>query len=205
MRSCVRVQQGLDEPKYGRRNNPQAETNIAKLLEHWRNAKLPVFHVRHFSTEANSPLRPELPGAAIKEFALPAAGEKLFTKNVNSAFIGTELESELRSRGIKQIVLCGLTTDHCVSTSARMGANLGFEVILVSDATATFERTGPDGKHWTADEIHSCELASLHGEFATVMDTAAVVSGSDMIPTLARKPGAMPVTTKVVRDLLESE
>jgi nicotinamidase-related amidase len=174
----IDVQKGLDEPRFGKRNNPRAETNMAKLLQHWRNAKLPVFHVRHFSTEEHSPLRPELPGAAIKEFALPEAGEKLFSKNVNSAFIGTELEAELRARGIKQIVLCGLTTDHCVSTSARMGANLGFEVILVSDATATFERTGPDGKHWTADEMHSCELASLHGEFATVLDTAGALAAA---------------------------
>jgi nicotinamidase-related amidase len=171
----IDVQKGFDQGGFGQRNNPQAEKNIGKLLDHWRKTNSPVFHVQHLSTEPNSPLRPELPGAAIKEFALPEAGEPLFTKNVNSAFIGTALESELRKRGINQLVLCGLTTDHCVSTTARMGGNLGFDVIVVSDATATYERTGPDGRHWTADDMHSAQLASLHGEFARVVDTASAV------------------------------
>lgn len=164
----IDVQKGLDDTSYGQRNNPDAEANIARLLAVWRTAGLPVFHVKHCSVEAGSPLRPDSPGNAYKQEALPQPGEPEFSKTVNSAFIGTTLEAYLRERGIDSLVIVGLTTDHCVSTSVRMAGNLGFDVTLVADATATFERTAPDGTHYGAEVMHGVNLASLHGEFCAV-------------------------------------
>ncbi|TVQ11097.1 MAG: cysteine hydrolase [Leptolyngbya sp. DLM2.Bin27] len=171
----IDVQQGLDEPVWGQRNNPAAETNIARLLAAWRDRTLPVIHVRHCSVEPASPLRPELPGNAYKAEAQPLPGEIEFTKTVNSAFIGTGLEDHLRSHQITALVVVGLTTDHCVSTSVRMAANLGFEVTLVADATATFERQGHDGSHYSAETMHNINLASLSGEFCAVRSTHQVL------------------------------
>ena len=107
--------------------------------------------------------------------ALPLPGEPVIQKNVNSAFIGTDLEARLRASGADTVVLSGLTTDHCVSTTARMAANLGFATYVVSDATATFERTSPDGRHYTAEEMHDSAITSLNGEFATIVDTVDVL------------------------------
>ena len=154
------------------RNNPAAEQQAARLLAAWREAGRPVIHVRHLSTEPESLLRPELPGSAIKEeVRARSTGEPVVEKQVNSAFIGTGLEERLREQGIERVVIAGLTSDHCVSATARMAGDLGFDVYVVADATATFARTGPDGEHLPAEQVHAVSLATLEGEFATVVRT----------------------------------
>jgi nicotinamidase-related amidase len=172
----IDVQVGFDDPRWGRRNNPQAEANVAALLAAWRETGRPVYHVRHNSVLPGSPLRPGQAGNTIKPEAAPQGSEPVIGKTVNSAFIGTDLEARLRAAGIDSVVIAGLTTDHCVSTTARMAGNLGFETVLVGDATATFDRTGPDGTLYPAETIHEVELASLHGEFATVASAADVLA-----------------------------
>ncbi len=172
----IDVQEGLDDPWYGVRNNPHAEQRIAEILAAWRRAGLPVIHVQHMSQVPDSPLRPGEPGNAFKADAEPIEGEPVFQKSVNSAFIGTDLEEHLRRKGIDDLVVVGLTTDHCISTSVRMAGNLGFEVVVVEDATATHDRTGPDGAHYSADEMHRLALASLHGEFARVQTAQEVLA-----------------------------
>ncbi len=173
----IDVQQGFDDPRWGRRNNPGAEDNIARLLDAWRNTSRPIIHVRHLSSEEGSPLRPGQPGYAIKDAARPLPGEPVVEKSVNSAFIGTDLEARLRAAGVTTLVIAGLTTDHCVSTTTRMAGNLGFTAYVVSDATATFDRTSPDGRRYDATTVHDLALASLHGEFATVVTTADALAG----------------------------
>ncbi len=167
----IDVQQGFDDPGWGQRNNPQAETNIAKLLAAWRQTQRPIFHIQHLSLEADSPLRADTTGHAFKEMVQPQQDEPIIQKNVNSAFIGTDLEERLHKDDIDTLVIVGLTTDHCVSTTSRMAGNLGFNTYIVSDATATFDRMSYDGKRFTAEDIHAISLASLHQEFATVTDT----------------------------------
>lgn len=180
----IDMQRGFEPPSWeywsgprGMRNNPDAERVAAQLLDAWRAYELPVFHVKHDSTNPRSPLRA---GAATNELVAavqPTASEPLYRKRVNSAFIGTSLERDLRGRRIDTLVVAGLTTDHCVSTSVRMAGNLGFTTFLVSDATATFDREGPDGTHYPADLMHRTALASLHDEFAIVVTADTVFRG----------------------------
>ncbi|MBS2010655.1 MAG: cysteine hydrolase [Cyanobacteria bacterium SZAS TMP-1] len=171
----IDVQKGFDEPYWGVRNNPALEANISKLLAHFRAAGLTVVHVRHDSVEPRSPLRPGQIGNDFKEEVLPLPGEHLETKNVNSAFIGTGLEAYLRRNNLTTLILCGLTSDHCVSTTTRMAANLGFRVVLPEDCLATFNRTGVDGRNWSAQDIHDSSMASLNGEFAEVLQSDRLV------------------------------
>jgi nicotinamidase-related amidase len=164
----IDVQAGLDDPCWGTRNNPGAEAVLAQVLQAWRSNGWPIIHVQHLSTNPRSPLRPGQPGVEIKPAVRPLPAEPVIQKRVNAAFIGTDLEPRLRAAGIRRLVIGGLITDHCVSTTVRMAANLGFEVVLLADGTATFSRIGPNGREWTAQDLHDAALASLHGEFATV-------------------------------------
>src|SRR5215813_3906959 len=176
------VQQGFDAPTWGRRNNPGMEERIAELLDAWRSSNGPVIHLQHMSTEPNSPLRPDQPGNAFKAEAAPRRGERIIQKRVHSGFIGTSLEAELRAAGHDTLVIVGLTTNHCISTTARMAANLGFQTWVVSDATATFDRLSPDGVRYPAELVHAMALSDLHREFATVVDTDSVLSFVERMP-----------------------
>jgi nicotinamidase-related amidase len=172
----IDVQMGFDHPAWGGRNNPTAEANIAVLLAVWRSAGAPVIHVHHDSPSPAGLLRPGTPGNAPKPEAVPLPGERVYRKRVNSAFIGTGLEGDLRARGVETLVIVGLTTNHCVSTTARMAGNLGFDTLVVRDATATFGRTHLDGRFRPAAEVHDAALSDLDEEFAEVVDTRTVLA-----------------------------
>jgi nicotinamidase-related amidase len=179
----IDVQEGFDDPKWGRRNNdPGAENNIARLLAAWRRASMPVYHVAHLSLIPGSPFTRDASGVRIKAVAAPLESEPVIYKTVNCAFIGTDLEQRLRERNIRHLVITGLTTDHCVSTTTRMAGNLGFDVLCVGDGTATFERRGPNGQHYSAEEMHNVNLASLDAEFATVVTTADIIGAMPQTP-----------------------
>lgn len=171
----IDMQRGFDDPVWGQRNNPLLEARVAELLHVWRSTGRPVLHARHMSTSARSPLRPGQPGNEFKPVAMPRADEPVFEKRVHSCFIGTSLGADLNRRGCETLVIAGMTTNHCVSTTTRMASDLGFTTWLVSDATATFDRTGPDGTRYKADHIHAVTLADLHVEFATVVSTSWIL------------------------------
>lgn len=172
----IDMQTGFDDPIWGKRNNPHAEENIRLLLELWRQKDQTVIHIQHCSLEDGSPLREGCNGNEFKAEARPIPNEVIMKKSVNSAFIGTELEAYLKNHDHQSLVIVGLTTDHCVSTSTRMAGNLGFSPILVSDATATFDRRGPDGVLYKVEEIHQVHLASLHKEFCEVRTTQSIIT-----------------------------
>ena len=172
----IDVQQGFDDPRWGKRNNPDAEVNVARLLGGFRQAKLPVLHVHHDSLLEDAAFYPGSSGNAPKSEAAPLAGELVFRKTVNSAFIGTGLDADLRQRGVESLVIAGLTTNHCVSTTARMAGNLGFETFVVEDATATFARAAADGRMRDAEEVHQAALGDLTEEFATIVRTDDILA-----------------------------
>lgn len=179
----IDIQTGFDNPVWGARNNPEAEANAAALLAHWRDHDAPVIHIRHISSEPGSPLGPQAGGTDFKPEVSPISGEAIFDKSVNSAFIGTGLEAHLRNIGAKSLVICGLTTPHCVSTSARMAANLGYEVTLAHDACASFAANANTG--WRSDlealspeAIHATAVSHLHGEFAQAISCAELLLGT---------------------------
>ncbi len=173
----IDIQKGFDDINYwgGDRNNPEAELNAGKLLAFWRKKGWPVFHAKHCSTNPNSRLAEGQPGNEFQDVVAPIDGEVIIKKNVNSAFIGTDLKQQLDNRKISKVVIAGLTTDQCVSTTTRMAGNFGFDTFLVEDASATFCKKGTKGQLFSAEIIHETAIASLIDEFATVITTQNLI------------------------------
>ncbi|QAV70132.1 cysteine hydrolase [Salinibacterium sp. UTAS2018] len=172
----VDVQQGFDDAAYwGPRNNPDCESNIGVLIGHWRRKGWPIVYVRHDSQDETSPLHPSAAGNAFKEM-LAGTPDLLVTKSVNSSFHGTpDLDEWLKASAIESIVICGITTNHCCETTARVGGNLGYDVTFVIDATHTFDRDGPFGEEVEADELSRITGVNVHDEFGTVALTHDIV------------------------------
>ncbi|MFP3992352.1 cysteine hydrolase family protein [Streptomyces sp. E11-3] len=182
----VDVQQGFEQRDFwGERNNPEADTQIETLIDAWQATGRPVVFVRHDSSKPDSPLRPGQPGNDFKPYVEQRRGkgsgaELLLTKTVNSAFYGTpDLDAWLKEAGISQFVVAGIQTNMCAETTARMGGNLGYEVLFALDATYTFDLEGPFGWRRSADELARATAVSLHGGgFARVVTTQELVAAA---------------------------
>jgi nicotinamidase-related amidase len=167
----VDVQRGFDDAGFwGRRNNPACEANIAKLISRARERGETVVFVRHDSQEPGSPLHPGQPGNDFKD-VVTGTPDLLVTKHTNSCFYGEpDLHAWLQERGIEALTICGITTNHCCETTARMAGNLGYDVRFVLDATHSFDRGD-----LTADQLAHATATNLDGEFAAVVSTQDVV------------------------------
>jgi len=174
----IDVQKAIDHEgwaRYGGRNNPDAERNIARLLARWRQDALPIYHVRHDSREPESAYRPGQPGNEFKAETQPLPGETIVAKQTNSAFIGTGFEEMLRAAGHTVLVIAGVITNNSVEATVRMAGNLGFETYLVEDACFTYARPDFAGRVRTAEEVHAMSLANLDGEYCKVVKTCEFV------------------------------
>ena len=170
----VDVQKGVNEVKYyggpsGKRNNHSAEENMRCLLAEWRRLGKRVAFTRHNSREINSPLKLDLETGDQIEGLEINGSDIVVEKDVNSGFIGTSLELELRRSGINRLVVMGFYTNYCIETTVRMAGNLGFDTYLVHDACAAVNTLGHDGEYYEPDLVHSMSIASLHGEFCTAI------------------------------------
>jgi nicotinamidase-related amidase len=180
----IDVQQGFDDRRWGERNNPAAEAKIADLIRRFRAARRTVIHVWHDSPAPDGAFRLGSSGHEPKPEGRPLAGEAVYRKTVNSAFIGTTLERDLRAAGLDSLVIVGFTTNHCISTTARMAGNLGFSTLVVGDATAAFERVTIDGRRRAPAEVHDGALSDLSEEFATIVDADEVLAAIDRAEAL---------------------
>jgi nicotinamidase-related amidase len=172
----IDMQKGMANTPADSRNNPQAEENIAQLLQAWRAANAHVVHVRHISRSPDSSFAPGQSGVEFQDALQPLRHEHVVEKNVPDAFINTALERWLRVRDLNRIVLVGVSTNNSVEASARTAGNLGFDTVVVSDATFAFAMTDYAGRMRSADEVHAMSLANLSGEYATIMDTCEVLA-----------------------------
>ena len=172
----IDIQKAFDHPGLGRRNNPNLEANVRDLFAAWRAKGRPLIHVRHVSSASTMGFQPGSPGIDFKEEARPKVGEQVITKQVHSAFIGTDLERSLEAWKSRSLILFGIQTNYCVATTARMASNLGYTVLVVGDACSTLPQKMLDGSMAKPELVHDIALSELHGEFAAVVSTRDVLA-----------------------------
>lgn len=188
----IDLQQAIDHPSWGVRNNLGAEAEVAALLACWRARGWPVWHVRHDSTRPQSHYRPEQAGHDFKPGLGPLSTEVLIPKQTNNAFIGTDLDARLKAAGHRKLVVAGVITNNSVEATVRMAGNLGYDTYLVADACFTFGRTDWNGQARSADEVHAMSLANLDGEYCTVVTSKALLAGLTHTMAIPSAPVDMP-------------
>jgi nicotinamidase-related amidase len=172
----IDVQKGFTEFDIkGERNNPDCEENIVKLIAAWRAKNLPIVYVKHNSKSETSVLRPNQPGNDFKDI-ITGVPDLLVTKTVNSAFYGTpDLYQWLKEKDIAAVAICGIQTNMCCETTARMAGNLGLDTWFILDATHTFAKEF-SGKKVSAEELAQITAVNLSGEFAEIISTEETIS-----------------------------
>lgn len=171
----VDMQRAFDGPPWPRRWNRQVDSNGQALLAAWRSAGRPIIHVRHDSVQPGSTLAPGNPGNTFRPGFEPRPGEPVVAKSVNSAFIGTDLDLRLRRLGATSIIVFGISTDMCVSTTIRTGANMGWDMVLVPDACDCFDLPDGNGGTIAAEEVQRAHVATLAFEFCRTASVAGLI------------------------------
>lgn len=173
----IDVQRGFDDAAFwGERNNPDCEANVGRLIAAWRDHEWPVVFVRHDSRNVASPLTPGNPGNAFKD-VVSGDPDLLVAKSVHSAFHGSpNLDAWLTERGITGIAICGIQTNMCCESTARVGTDLGYDMLFVLDATHTFDIVGANHQVYRAREIARYTALSLGADFGRVVSTRDLVS-----------------------------
>lgn len=141
------------------------------MLDRFRNAGRPVFHIQH-DAGPGTPYDVTSHIGKIVDAVAPAEGEPVITKNYPNSFVGTELDASLKEAGIKNLILVGFMSHMCVNSTARGAFSLGYRPTVVASATAT--RSLPlkaTGEVVPASQVHSAALAALSDLPAAVVGT----------------------------------
>jgi nicotinamidase-related amidase len=171
----INAQKGLSFGTSSGRSNPKAEENVLKLLKAFRGANRLIVHIRHVSPHIGSVFHTESRGIEFIDGLGPIGNEVIVDKHKSSGFVDTSLLNMLTTKAVETIVIAGFTANDCLDATARQAGDLGFESIVVGDATATFDLQGPDGKLHLAERVHALTLANLNAHVAKVITTADVL------------------------------
>ncbi|MCC4908824.1 cysteine hydrolase family protein [Microbacterium sp. cx-59] len=175
----IDMQRGFDDLTFwGPTANPACEANVAALIAAWTANDEPIVIVRHDSASPGSPLHPDSPGNALVDAVAAAPAALRISKAVNSAFYGDQdLHAWLTAQAIDEVVVCGIQTNMCVETTARMAGNLGYDTTVVLDATRTFDLSAEIPGLGTvtrsaAELMADTALVLQQGGFARIRTTA---------------------------------
>lgn len=156
---------------------PDIAERVNVLVDRARTAGHEVVWVLHTEPETGTVFDPVQGHVRLLPGLEPRDDEPSLTKTTFNAFTSTDLDDRLRARGVDEVVICGIRTEQCCETTARLAAELGYRVTFVLDATATMplRRWRGDGT-LEAAEVQERTAAALHGRFAQVTTAGELAS-----------------------------
>ncbi|NVN91077.1 MAG: cysteine hydrolase [Desulfuromonadales bacterium] len=147
----------------------------ARLLNAFRQAQWPVFHVQHLSNRPGAGFfLPGTIGAEIHPSVAPLPGEPVIVKHFPNSFRETDLLARLREEHIGSLLLCGMMTHMCVDATVRAAFDLGFSCTVAHDACATMGLTF-NGLHIPPEHVHGSIMAALGAVYAQLKETDAIL------------------------------
>ncbi len=157
-------------------NGNAALENAKRLMTMADEVGMPVFHIQHL-TPPGAPIFAKDGSTVDFQYEIqPTENHAVVQKTSISVFPTTDIDAQLKAKGIKTLLVSGLMTHACVAGAARDAVPLGYEVIVADDACATRDLTGDDGRTVSHDVLHQASLASLSDTFADVQSTDAIVA-----------------------------
>ena len=160
--------------------NPAVLENIARLVAHARGIGDTVVWITHSEPGTGGAFDPAAGFVRVISELGPRDDEAAVTKTTINAFTSTDLQERLEGAGIRRVVICGIRTEQCCETTARVAADLGFAVEFVTDATTTSAIPARGGlTAVTGDEImrRTESILSARG-FATITDTRTRIAAT---------------------------
>jgi nicotinamidase-related amidase len=171
----VDLQHGMVEgdKEWGPRSTPKLVENVEYLLKTWREKGWPIIHIQHDADkEPDNPIAARFPKTfAIHTSAAPEGDEKVFVKHTSSAFFAPELPEAIKSYGHRRIVVIGMDGTQCVNSTVRQGDDLGYKMVIVADACASYGVEDFEGKQLDAQNSHNSAMYMLQA-FVKVTTTA---------------------------------
>jgi nicotinamidase-related amidase len=166
-------------PSWADSSNPEIVKPVRRLTEAFRSAGHPVIWVLHEEPNTGTVFDPASGFVRLMDGLEPTDAETVLRKTSHNAFTTTNLQQLLTLAGITELTLCGIRTEQCVETTARIGSDLGYEIVFVTEATATnpIEHWDGSGRTLGVEEIIARTEFALAGRFATIKTVDEVVAG----------------------------
>ncbi|GAB3966475.1 isochorismatase family protein [Plantactinospora veratri] len=177
-------------PIWAATSNPDLVDRVRRLTEAFRASGDLVVWVLHTEPGTGTVFDPALGHVRLIAGLEPEPGEPVLHKTSHNAFTTTNLQQLLTGAGVTEVAVCGIRTEQCVETTARLASDLGYQVTFVTDATATNPIEHPDAppgrilaeiladpRTLGVDEIVARTEYALAGRFATVRTVAELTAG----------------------------
>ncbi len=153
----------------------EASLEAKRLLAYFRKEALPVVHLQHISMKKDATFfLPDTEGVSFHENVRPIVTETIIEKHFPNSFRDTNLNECLESKGVEELVVCGMMSHMCIDATVRAASDKGYSCLVAHNACAT-KNLIFDGVDIPAKHVHGAYMAALAAVYAKVLGAAKII------------------------------